>query len=529
MLTNTRSQDRQQLRYELDLNSWNLRIWGVAASGFLTDSYNLFASNVILTSITFVYFPDQRWPGLVINLFTLFGSWRFVMGVGIGAEYPLSAVITSEWSSTSSRATMISSVFMMQPVGQALAQLVGLWVVIGQNNRYDLQGMQCGINDKYEHECKQIIDGIWRIVIGSGCVPALLAIIFRFFLYDCGLYSLEVKAKPGTAFRDTQRVYGAPPPAVNVDSPYSPGGFQAQPFQFMPIQFSREDLYHYFITDGNWYYLLGTSATWFFLDVSFYGFSLDKGSTLADLWATSLKPAVTPDLSCWNSTLDGGNSTIPLWNEYGIPAWQTDYANPCSTIYDTLLDQAKQYLLTVSIASIAGTACYTFAANRLHRRHFLTASFLLLMVLFLITGGVIFPTSYRCTCHGISAAAGKIGSMVAVLVVYGINAGYKSSTRQGLIFLLFSLFMAMGAVCSWAYLPDIQRRVLDRETGKPLRLENKNLEDLGEGRERARRDGEVVTVGEKLRELRRRRRGAGFSLGSGSGGQEVRGQDIGMR
>lgn len=193
-------------------------------------------------------------------------QWRFVMGVGIGAEYPLSAVITSEWSSTSSRATMISSVFMMQPVGQALAQLVGLWVVIGQNNRYDLQGMQCGINDKYEHECKQIIDGIWRIVIGSGCVPALLAIIFRFFLYDCGLYSLEVKAKPGTAFRDTQRVYGAPPPAVNVDSPYSPGGYQAQPFQFMPIQFSREDLYHYFITDGNWYYLLGTSATWFFLD-----------------------------------------------------------------------------------------------------------------------------------------------------------------------------------------------------------------------------------------------------------------------
>jgi hypothetical protein len=34
-------QDRRQLRYELDLNSWNLRIWGVAASGFLTDSYVL--------------------------------------------------------------------------------------------------------------------------------------------------------------------------------------------------------------------------------------------------------------------------------------------------------------------------------------------------------------------------------------------------------------------------------------------------------------------------------------------------------
>lgn len=68
-------QDRRQLRYELDLNSWNLRIWGVAASGFLTDSYNLFASNVINTSIAFVYFPHQKWPALVINLFTLLGSF----------------------------------------------------------------------------------------------------------------------------------------------------------------------------------------------------------------------------------------------------------------------------------------------------------------------------------------------------------------------------------------------------------------------------------------------------------------------
>jgi hypothetical protein len=40
------SQDRHQLRYELDLNSWNLRIWGVAASGFLTDSCVLMAPSL---------------------------------------------------------------------------------------------------------------------------------------------------------------------------------------------------------------------------------------------------------------------------------------------------------------------------------------------------------------------------------------------------------------------------------------------------------------------------------------------------
>ncbi|KAF3764771.1 MFS general substrate transporter [Cryphonectria parasitica EP155] len=613
-------QDRRQLRYELDLNSWNFRIWGVAASGFLTDSYNLFASNVINTSVTYVYFPEQRWPSLVINLFTLGGSacgqllfgyladrfgrtrlygielllvivstigvatssygyndmsflalfcfWRFVMGIGIGAEYPLSAVITSEWSSTTSRATMLSSVFLMQPVGQALAQLVGVWVVLGRNAQYNLQALQCGIDTKYEKECKSLVDGIWRIVIGSGCVPAVLAIIFRFFLYDCGLYSLEVKGKPGTAFRDTQRVYGAPPPGANSESPSLPP-LPREPFQFMPVQFSREDLYKYFIKDGNWYYLLGTAATWFFLDVSFYGFSLDKGATLADLWARNPAPTLGANLPCWNSTLEGGTSALPSWTQTGFPAWQTDKSRPCATVYDTLLEQGKQYLITVSIASILGSICCTIFINRFHRRHFLTASFLLLTVLFIITGGVyygvahtnaapvtvvcvaichfffnfgansltfiipaeIFPSCYRCTCHGISAAAGKIGSMVAVAVVYGIDTGYRSPTRQGLEFLLFSLFMALGAVYSWAYLPNLQRRRVAAEdpddhpggSGKGT-LETKNLEDLGEGRERARQDGEIITVKEKVDQLKRRRREIIHSARAGG-----RGQDIGLR
>jgi PHS family inorganic phosphate transporter-like MFS transporter len=47
---------------------------------------------------------------------------------------------------------MISSVFLMQPVGQALAQLVGVWVLLGREAQYNLEAMQCGINTKYEDE-----------------------------------------------------------------------------------------------------------------------------------------------------------------------------------------------------------------------------------------------------------------------------------------------------------------------------------------------------------------------------------------
>lgn len=312
---------------------------------------------------------------------------------GIGAEYPLSAIITSEWSSTQSRATMLSSVFLMQPVGQALAQLVGLFVLLGFDNSKQLQTLRCGLDTAHADECRKAVDGIWRIVIGSGAVPALLAIIFRFFLFDCGLYSLEVRNKPSLAIQNTQRVYGAPT-----------GGF-SNSFQMqsqtngvrpeisprpMPVQFSKEDLYNYFIRDGNWYYLLGTAATWFFLDVSFYGLSLDNRRTLSDMWATAGPTPIDERLECWNSTLPGGQSLVPSWAQNGLPVWQTDAMHPCNTIYDVLIEQTKQYLLTVSLASIAGSVCFIFFANRIPRRQWLTASFLILAVFFVITGGVYY-------------------------------------------------------------------------------------------------------------------------------------------
>lgn len=117
----------------------------------------------------------------------------------------------------------------------------------------------------------------------------------------------------------------------------------------------------------------------------------------------------------------------------------------------------------------------------------------------------IFPTCYRCLCHGISAAAGKLGSLVAVLVVFGINKSYQAENRQGLIFLLFGSVAAVGAIFSWAYLPDSQRRV--EYDGKSY-LESKTLEELGEGRAKARLGGELVTIEERWDAIKRRKRGS---------------------
>lgn len=119
--------------------------------------------------------------------------------------------------------------------------------------------------------------------------------------------------------------------------------------------------------------------------------------------------------------------------------------------------------------------------------------------------------------------------MVAIVVVYGINSSYRSYTRRGLEFMLFSFFMGLGAVCSWAYLPNLQRKrvVSDRTDPGRVRmtLETKNLEDLGEGRERARQDGEVIAIREKVGEIKRRRRAMMYSANADG----RRDEDIGLR
>ena len=52
--------------------------------------------------------------------------WRFIMGFGIGGDYPLSAIITSEFANVRNRGAMMAAVFAMQGFGILAASIVSL-------------------------------------------------------------------------------------------------------------------------------------------------------------------------------------------------------------------------------------------------------------------------------------------------------------------------------------------------------------------------------------------------------------------
>jgi len=70
---------------------------------------------IIIITATFAQALSGSGPGVsIIGVLTV---WRFIMGVGIGGDYPLSAVIASEFASRRSRGRLMTTVFTAQGWG----------------------------------------------------------------------------------------------------------------------------------------------------------------------------------------------------------------------------------------------------------------------------------------------------------------------------------------------------------------------------------------------------------------------------
>lgn len=65
-----------------------------------------------------------------VNVIHMLVFWRFILGFGIGGDYPLSAIITSEYANVKRRGQMMAAVFAMQGIGILLAAIVALITIV---------------------------------------------------------------------------------------------------------------------------------------------------------------------------------------------------------------------------------------------------------------------------------------------------------------------------------------------------------------------------------------------------------------
>jgi MFS transporter, PHS family, inorganic phosphate transporter len=170
------------------------------------------------------------------------------MGVGIGGDYPLSAVISSEFASTKIRGRMMTAVFASQGWGNFAAALVALIVTAAYKN--GIQGDS--IENGFAH-----IDYVWRLLIGLGCVPAVVALYFRLTITETPRYTMDVENDVARAHND-----------VAKEITHKENGLEIETVRAEIPKASWADFCHHFSQWKNLKILLGTSYSWFALDVS---------------------------------------------------------------------------------------------------------------------------------------------------------------------------------------------------------------------------------------------------------------------
>ncbi|CAK7896902.1 inorganic phosphate transporter Pho84p [[Candida] anglica] len=463
----------------------------IAGVGFLTDSYDIFAINLGVSMLAYVYWkgtiPDstttlikvstsvgtvigqlgfgfcadifgrKKIYGLeliimivaciiqctigsspAINFTAIFVVLRIVMGIGIGGDYPLSSIISSEFSTTKWRGAIMGAVFSNQGLGQLFAGIVAIVLVAAYKDDLIVANTaaQC------TGSCIKACDQMWRILVGFGCVPGCVALYYRLTIAESPRYSLDVDEND-----DLHKVADAEA-AIDV---------HAQ--EIAPPKASFKDFWAHF---GQWKHgriLLGTAGTWFMLDVAFYGLGLNSATILSVIGYASSKNVYW---KLYNSA--AGN--LILICAGSLPGYWATVAT-IDTVGRKPIQMGGFAILTILFVAIG------FGYDKLKKNngHGLLALYVLCQFFqnfgpnttTFIIPGEIFPTRYRSTAHGISAATGKVGAIIAQTCI-GTLINHGCPTANGCflphVMEIFALFMLLGFFLSFL-VPETKRMTLE--------------------------------------------------------------------
>ena len=326
--------------------------------------YTIVAGIMIVGALASAVAPGFIW--LVIA--------RFVLGLGIGGDYPVSAVLMSEYSNRKDRGRLVGMVFSMQALGLIVGPLVGLVL------------LSSGIN----HELT------WRIMLGLGAIPAAGVIYLRAKMPESPRFKSQVQGKADQAGQDI--------------ASYSAGVVEAP---IGPDQMTQRLGLGEFLRNRRMLLLLiGTAGSWFLFDYAYYGNTLSLPAILKEVDATAtLETKLLWTLGIFVVfAVPGYVVAVMTMDRIGHRRLQFIGFAVMAGAFLTLAGFAHLTTMVVPFLTIFGLSYFfvEFGPN---------------MTTFVLPSEV-FPVSMRTTGHGIAAGIGKLGAFVGVFLVPQLQKHY---------------------------------------------------------------------------------------------------------
>jgi PHS family inorganic phosphate transporter-like MFS transporter len=352
---------------------------------------------------------------------------RLLLGFGIGGDYPVSAVLMSEYANRRQRGTLVSLLFSMQAVGLVVGPLVGM-ILLSSGLGSDL---------------------VWRLMLGLGAIPAVAAILTRRRIAESPRYLARVTAEAAAA---------APAATTAVGGRASPTTAHARVSGFGATM--RDDLgadvgpdaAPRFWNRGNLALLVGTAGAWFAFDYAYYGNTI---STPLVLKAVAPHAALVDQLG-W---------ALAIFAAAAVPGYVLAFV-----LMDRIGHRRLQFIgfcamgaALLGIALLPGVATEVVPFLVLYAISYFFAEFGPNTTTFVLPGEV-FPTRFRTSAHGLSAGIAKFGAFIGVflLPVLVADLGLRGA-------LAISAGAALVGIACTALLPEPARRSLDEVTSDQLR------------------------------------------------------------
>jgi MFS transporter, PHS family, inorganic phosphate transporter len=394
------------------LSKFHLRAAVVSGMGFFTDAYDLFvigiASSLIqldwnlstgqlallnatmlgaafLGALVFGRIADLLgrkrvyWMVAAIMAFASLGSafapsfwvliaFRFLLGFGVGGDYPVSAVMMSEYANSRDRGRLVGLVFSTQALGLIVGPLIALGL-LGAGTSTDLT---------------------WRLLLGLGAVPAAAVIYLRTRIPESPRYQAQVLGQAAQAHAQMREMTGG-------ELGFTPADLPSAPERKMGLR-------AFLGNRGLLVTLIGTAGCWFLLDYAYYGNTIST-------------PQIITLISPTASTMTKIAIQLAIFVVAAIPGYVLGIAR-IDRIGHKRLQLAGFVMMALCfgfIAIVPGMTTMVLPFLLVYGLSYFFTEFGPNMTTFVLPSE-LYPVSVRATGHGISAGVGKFGAFIGVFL-----------------------------------------------------------------------------------------------------------------